>query len=175
MRLPICSRRSRGRTRTCVGSMACKGLITRPETLTCIKTHSSGSIGSRAYPLRLQCFKFKEKTASISLQWKPPRGTQEPIPARNLSPSNSSPTFVVTTPFPPDDSSLGYERGMLVSKAWDEAATSAAIEVANYVVEHLDQLSHSKQDETNRITKLEAFCMELVTTAWRKPLTQQQS
>src|SRR5439155_26950566 len=47
--------------------------------------------------------------------------------------------------------------------------------VANYVVDQLDELSHSKQDETNRIIKLEAFCMELVTTAWRKPLTQQQS
>ena len=132
-------------------------------------------IGGRAYPLRLNLFKFKEKSGSVLLQWKPPRGSEETIPPRSLLTSATSPTFVVTTPFPPDDSSLGYERGMLVSKAWDEATTSAAIEVANYVVEHLDQLSHSKQDETNRITKLEAFCMELVTTAWRKPLTQQQS
>ena len=39
-------------------------------------------------------------------------------------------TFVVQTPFPPDDRSVGYERGTSISKAWDQATTDAAIEVA---------------------------------------------
>ncbi len=60
------------------------------------------------------------------------------------------PTSVITTPFPPDDSSVGYERGVAVSKAWDEAATQAAIEAANHVVKHLDQVSHGKPTDTNR-------------------------
>src|SRR6266404_1670729 len=132
-------------------------------------------IGGRAYPLRLNYFKFKEKTAAISLQWKPPHGAEQLIPARNLSPSGTAPTLVVSTPFPPDDSSLGYERGMSVSKAWDEATTFAAIEVANYVAGNLDRLSGSKADETNRLAKIEAFCLQFVTTAWRRPLTEQQT
>jgi hypothetical protein len=36
------------------------------------------------------------------------------------------PTFVVSTRFPADDSSLGYERSVTVSKAWEEATTAAA-------------------------------------------------
>src|SRR5207247_5585006 len=126
------------------------------------------------YPIRLDLFKFKDKTASISLQWKPPHGAQEPIPVRNLSSATVTPTLVITTPFPPDDSSVGYERGVAVSKAWDEAATQAAIEVANYMVKHLDQLSNSKPTDTNRAAKVEAFCGEFATTAFRRPLTAEQ-
>ena len=131
-------------------------------------------IGGRAYPLRLDCFKFKDKTSSISLQWKPPHGLQEPIPARNLSTASVTPTLVTTTKFPPDDSSVGYERGVAVSKAWDEATTQAAIETANHVVKRLDKLSDSKPNDTNRVAKVEAFCREFVTTAFRRPLTEAQ-
>lgn len=131
-------------------------------------------IGGRVYPLRLDCFKYKEKLAAISLQWKPPHGVQEPIPARNLSTANVTPTLVITTPFPPDDSSVGYERGVSVSKAWDEAATQAAIEVANHVVQQLDKFSGSKPGDTNRMTRVAAFCAEFVATAFRRPLTEAQ-
>src|SRR3989441_3578063 len=131
-------------------------------------------IGGRAYPLRLDHFKFKDKTASISLQWKPPHGVQEPVPARNLSTASVTPTLVINTKFPPDDSSVGYERGVAVSKAWDEAATQAAIEAANYIVKHLDRLSNSKPNDTNRAARVEAFCSEFVTTALRRPLTAEQ-
>ncbi len=131
-------------------------------------------IGGRVYPLKLNYFKFKEKTAAISLQWKPPHGAQQPIPVRNLSPSSTAPTLVIVTPFPPDDSSLGYERGVSVSKAWDEATTSGAIEIANYVANNLDRLAGSKPEETNRITKIEAFCNRFVTAAFHRPLTEEQ-
>jgi hypothetical protein len=131
-------------------------------------------LGGRVYPLKLNYYKFKEKTAAISLQWLPPRGAQEPIPVRNLFISDSTPTFVVTTAFPPDDSSLGYERGVLVSKAWDEATTTAAIEVAGYVAQNLDRFSQSKAAETNRAAKTEAFCAEFVTRAFHRPLTDQE-
>ena len=131
-------------------------------------------IGGRVYLLRLDCFKFKDKTASISLQWKPPHGAQQLIPARNLSPARASATFVVHTPFPPDDSSVGYERGVSVSKAWDEATTQAAIETASHVVARLDELTKSKPTDTNRLAKVEAFCAEFVATAFRRPLTAEQ-
>ena len=151
-------------------------------------------IGGRAYPLRLDYFKFKDKAASMSLRWKPPHGADQVISARSLSPARVTPTFVVTTPFPPDDSSVGYERGVSVSKAWDEATTHAAIEVANYVVKNLDHLLESsrRREEadavsetsgkvrlltaaaTNRVAKAEAFCSDFVATAFRRPLTPDQ-
>jgi hypothetical protein len=131
-------------------------------------------LGGRVYPLKLHYTKFKEKNAAISLQWLPPRGAQQTIPARNLCPADSTSTFVVTTPFPPDDSSLGYERGVSVSKAWDEATTSAAIEVAGYVAQNLDHLSHSKASDTNRAAKAEVFCVDLVTRAFHRPLSDDE-
>ncbi|MBI2947137.1 MAG: DUF1592 domain-containing protein, partial [Verrucomicrobia bacterium] len=122
----------------------------------------------------LDFFKFKEKTGAIFLRWKPPHGVEEPIPARSLSPARTTPTFVITTPFPPDDSSVGYERGVAVSKAWDEAATQAAIESANYAVKRLDRLSNSKPKDEDRAAKIEKFCREFAEIAFRRPLTKEQ-
>jgi hypothetical protein len=129
-------------------------------------------LGGRAYPLKLHYSKSKEKTGAISLQWQPPRQPRQPIPARNLSPDHSSPTFVITTPFPADDSSLGYERGLSVSKAWDDATTSAALEAANYTAQHLDRLSHTKSADTNRLAELEALCTNFITAAFHRPSEQ---
>ncbi|MCW5555663.1 MAG: DUF1592 domain-containing protein [Verrucomicrobiae bacterium] len=131
-------------------------------------------IGGRAYPLRLNYSKFKEPRAAISLQWKPPHGTRQPIPARHLAPVNATPTFVITTPFPPDDSSVGYERGVAVNKAWDEAATHAAIEAANHLARNLDRFSRSKPQDADRAAKVETFCAEFVAAAFRRPLTDEQ-
>ena len=132
-------------------------------------------IGGRAYPLKLKVFKHKEKQAAISLQWKPPRGAQQPIPARNLSPDSPTPTFVVSTPFPADDSSYGYERGVSISKAWDEAATAAAIEVAGYVSTNIDRWCGATLTDTNRSQKIQCCCGQFVAAAFRRPLSQQQS
>jgi hypothetical protein len=131
-------------------------------------------LGGRAYRIQVDYFKFKEKTASVSLQWKPPHGVQEPIPARNLLTESAKPTFVLSTPFPADDSSVGYERGVAVSKAWDEATTQAAIAVANHVVKRLDQMSRSKPSDTNRTAKVRSFCEQFAATAFRRPLTAEQ-
>jgi hypothetical protein len=131
-------------------------------------------IGGRPYPLRLDCFRFKDKTNSISLEWKPPHGPQQVIPAHNLRTQRVAPTFVINTAFPADDSSIGYERGTAVSKEWDEATTRAALEVAAYVTKYLDRLSDSKPSDTNRVTKLQEFCAKFVRTAFRRPLTAEQ-
>ena len=128
-------------------------------------------IGGRAYPLRLDVFRFKYKTNGISLEWKPPHGPQRVIPAHNLRTQRVSPTFVINTPFPADDSSTGYERGVGVSKEWDEATTQAALEVAAYVAKHLDRLSDSKAADTNRTSKVQGFCRQFVAAAFRRPLT----
>ncbi len=131
-------------------------------------------IGGRAYPIRLDYFKFKDKTASISLEWKAPHQVQEPIPRRHLSPQGISSTLVIATPFPPDDNSVGYERGVLISKAWDEATTHAAIEVANHVVNRLDRLARTKPDAGDREEKVREFARKFVEVSFRRPLTAEQ-
>lgn len=132
-------------------------------------------IGGRVYPLRLDYFKSKDKTASVSLQWQPPHGALQPLPKRNLTPQASGPTLVITTPFPPDDASVGYERGVSVSKAWNEAATFAAIEAANYVAQNVDRLAGTKLDATNRPEQIRTFARQFVETAFRRPLTPEQA
>ncbi len=131
-------------------------------------------LGGRAYPLRLDFFKSKDKRASVSLEWVPPRGTREVIPARNLSPDQVPPTFVGSIPFPPDDSSVGYERGVSVSPAWEAATTDAAIEMADYVVAHLDHLAQVRDGDEDRRGKVLAFCQQFVETAFRRPLAAEQ-
>jgi hypothetical protein len=131
-------------------------------------------LGRRAYPLRINYFKFKDKTASLSLLWKPPHGALQIVPKRVLSPAHVGPTFVVTTPFAPDDSSVGYERGVAISLAWDEATTQAALETAAFVVRELESLAHTKQSDSNYTAGVQTFCEEFVATAFRRPLTDEQ-
>jgi hypothetical protein len=132
-------------------------------------------LGGWRYPLRLEWSKAaKDKRASVSLQWKPPHGAQETIPARHLSTASAAVTFVLTTPFPPDDSSVGYERGVSISKEWDEATTAAAIEAANWVEQRLDAFSRSKPRDADRAAKAKAFCEDFVARAFRRPLTPEQ-
>ncbi len=134
-------------------------------------------LGGRVYPLRLEVFKAKEakdKTASITLLWKPPHQVLEPIPERNLSPQRFPETFVIQTPFPPDDRSTGYERGASVSKAWDQAATYAAIETAGYVEKNLPRLAGVKDDAPDRAQRLQEFCRRFAERAFRRPLTPEQ-
>lgn len=132
-------------------------------------------IGGRAYPIRLEFFKAaRDKIANVALFWHPPHGALQVIPARNLAPERATPTFISNTPFPADDSSVGYERGVSVSKEWDEAVTHAAIEVANHVTKNLDRLTRSKATDSDRAAKTEAFCAEFVVRAFRRPLTDEQ-
>ena len=137
------------------------------------KTDFTGSrflLAGRVYPLELEWFKFKEATSSISLFWKAPHGVKEIIPASNLIPENSPEVLIVESPFPPDDRSAGYERGTSVSKEWDAATTSAAIEVADKLVAALPRLIDDKGD---RDEKLRAFAAQFVERAFRRPLTDE--
>ena len=66
-------------------------------------------LGGRYYPLALEFFKFKDKSASIELQWKTPHGVLETIPQRVLAPRSVRPTLVVGTSFPADDRSVACQ------------------------------------------------------------------
>jgi len=150
-------------------------------------TEYRGSIrllGGRRYPIRLefakasQGVKLKKEErdklpivpASIALEWKPERRAAEVIPARSLSPISGPEVFVSGADFPPDDRSVGYERGTSVSKAWDQATTDGAIEVATYVVDQLRELSGAKPDGEDRVKTLREFCVKFVERAFRRPL-----
>jgi hypothetical protein len=127
-------------------------------------------LGGRAYSISLEFFKFKDKTASIELQWKTPHGVVETIPQQCLSPDRLRETVIVKTNFPADDRSVGYERGTGVSKEWDAATTDAAIEVAEHVDSHLDELSGSKSGAADRVDKLKQFSRKFAEAAFRRPI-----
>jgi len=145
-------------------------------------------IGGRHYPLALEFSKGKQGVddsakqkapppkvkASIALSWKQPGRVEEVIPPRNLSPRTSPKVFVLTTRFPPDDRSLGYERGTSVSKEWDSAATDAAIETAAHVVANLRELAGVSADDANAAERLREFAQRFASRAFRRPLTGEQ-
>jgi cytochrome c553 len=134
-------------------------------------------LGGRAYPIRLEFFKSaqaKEKTASVALLWKPPGGVDGLIPPRFLSPNRYPETLVLQTAFPPDDRSLGWERATTVSKAWDQAATDAAVETAGYVAGHLADLSGVSDSAADRDVKLRSFCGRFAERAFRRPLSDEE-
>ena len=137
-------------------------------------------LGGRAYPIAIDWWALPEKTGSpavptIALRWKPPHGSERPIPARNLSTALATPKFVVATRFPADDSSQGYERSISVSKAWDEATTSAAFEIANHVIKRLDRLAGTRPNDPTHPQKLAAFAEKFVAAAFRRPLTPEET
>ena len=127
-------------------------------------------LGGRAYPLRLDYFKYQERLGKMRLDWKQPRGEWEVLAAPYLSPEWAAHVAVTSTAFPPDDASEGYERGTGVSKAWHEATTTAAIEVANQVVARLPQVSGAREDDPARAVKLKEFVAEFASRAFRRPL-----
>ena len=154
-------------------------------------TEQVGSIyllGGRAYPISLEFSKAKQgvddskdqkkkvvdKHAGVRLAWRPMGQPEQVITARQLTPEVVAESFVPTTPFPPDDRSVGYERGSTVSKAWDVAVTDSAIEVSAYVAGHLRELAHVKEDDSERAAKLEKFCRQFAERAFRRPLDPAQ-
>ena len=138
-------------------------------------------LGGRPYRLALEFSKANQGVdsqqhppaghAGIALLWKPPHGVLEPVPARCLSPQEGQPLFVPTTPFPPDDRSIGYDRGTSVSPEWFVAATAVAQETADHVVAHLEHLAHVKRDAPDRAEKLRALCGTFAERAFRHPLS----
>jgi len=158
-------------------------------------------LGGRSYTVRLEFSKgktgvndkdkVKDKPkikASIALLWKPPHGTTEVIPTRHLVPKPSRQSFVIGTPFPPDDRSLGWERGTAISKAWDQATTDAAIETATYVASRLNADTSerpggpsgrrgARPPEPGLLPQGMSprdFCARIAERAFRRPLSEEQ-
>ena len=131
-------------------------------------------LGGRSYPLKLEFFKYKDKTASLRLEWRPPGGAWTVIPRTNLSPKSSSPVNVISVPLPPDDGSIGYERGASVSREWTEAIAKGALQVSGMIGPHLFTLAGTKADAPDRGEKLKAFTLRFAQMAYRRPLNDEQ-
>jgi hypothetical protein len=131
-------------------------------------------LGGRSYPLKLEFFKYKDKTASLRLEWRPPGGAWSLVPRANLSPKSSSPVSVISVSLPPDDSSIGYERGASVSREWTEAVAKGALQVSAMIGPHLFGLAGTKADAPDRGEKLKAFTLRFAQMAYRRPLTDEQ-
>ncbi len=147
-------------------------------------TEYKGSIylvSGRSYSLRLEFTKAKQgvndnkkpkvvQPAFVKLLWKKPGGPVEICPGEYLSSTTLPEVFVSSTPFPPDDGSLGWERGVTVSKEWDQATTEGALEAAKYIAIKLPEFAKTKEGDAQRIEKTEEFLKKFATKAFRRNL-----
>ena len=143
-------------------------------------------LAGRTYALKLEFSKAKQGVddkkakekppapAFISLEWKRPHRVAEVIPSRCLSLSRPNEVFVVTTRFPPDDRSVGWEKATSISKEWDQATTDAAIEVATFVASRCDEFAGTKRDAADRVEILKTLCRRFTERAFRRPLDDEQ-
>jgi cytochrome c553 len=131
-------------------------------------------LAGRAYALRLEVAKEKkEGKLTVRLKWKPPHQVEQLVPELMLSPGGGSQWLVLQTPFPPDDNILGYERGASVSKAWDDATTQAAFEVAGYVTSRMQRFTGVNPDggeQGDARKKVTAFARRFAERAFRRPM-----
>lgn len=139
-------------------------------------------LGGRSYAVRLEFTKAtpgvddteKRKGkpvphAGVALLWRKPKQALEPIPARCLSPEWSPMLYVPSSPFPPDDRSIGYERGNTVSKAWEDSVTAAALDAAGYIVDNAPSVTGVPDDAKDRRERLQGFCRDFLRRAFRRP------
>lgn len=131
-------------------------------------------LGGRMYHLKLHFYKFGEKTARIQLKWKRPHHSEEVIPTRFLSPKVGGYHMVVETKFPPEDLSYGYPRATSISRAWHDATTSAAIEVADRIANRASKIKKYRVENDRNAAQLKKLATDFAQLAFRRSLNQQQ-
>ncbi len=145
-------------------------------------------IAGRSYPVSVEFMKAKQGVddtkkekerpsvpAQVRLLWKTPSGPLEAVPQHRLSPNPAPEMFVVSTPFPPDDRSLGWERGTAVTREWDQATTEAALEMAGKIARKADRLAGTNDKDPKRLEKLKSWARQLADRAFRKPLSDEEA
>ena len=145
-------------------------------------------VAGRAYPLRLEYSKAKQgvndtkKTdkpkpvpSSIALSVEAPRShSRSDSRATIWSPSIAAESFACGTPFPPDDRSLGWERGTSISKEWDDATTDAALDDRRLRDAKLNELGRHPRTDGGFAKKLQEFATTFAERAFRRPLSPDQ-
>ena len=131
-------------------------------------------LGGRSYPLRLDYFKYKEKTGSIRFEWRPPQGAWTVPAEKDFSTHMPNRLLVLQSTFPPDDRSLGYERGSSVSREWLDAVTRAALEAADQVDQSLGILSGVRHSDADKTKGLKQFANSIMEQAFRRSLSKEE-
>ncbi len=137
-------------------------------------TETAHLLAGRVYSFKLHLFQYQDPEVTIQVEWKLPSGRQTVIPADAFIPHGVREGIVISTPFPPDDASSGYKRGVSVSKQWDESTTVAAIETANWVSERVWKLAKTNETDDYRVEKIRDFCVSFVERAFVSPLSDDE-
>ncbi len=130
-------------------------------------------LAGRVYTLRLEMFSYPDPPAKIRLLWKPPNKPLHVIPPTSFVRNGASEVAVVSTDFPADDASFGYERGVDVSLQWDASTTSAAIDVANWVSERVWKLARARATDGDAKEKVQKFCRQFTERAFVASLSKE--
>ncbi|MBK1833313.1 DUF1592 domain-containing protein [Roseibacillus ishigakijimensis] len=131
-------------------------------------------LGGYPVSLRIDFLSFQEKISSLTVEWKPPHGTWEPLPMRHLWPEHTGEVLIVTTPFPADDASMGYERGSSLSQTWQNATARTAMEAFRLLEDDLPRLAKVEQNDPKEGEKLQGFCHQFAERAFCRPLDEEQ-
>ncbi len=131
-------------------------------------------LGGRWYRFTLATFKLNDPAFAIDLFWQRPGRIESRIQSEYLSPEWSPKVFVVSTRFSADDSSVGYPRGTIVSREWDQATTFVGIEVAEMILANPKQLVGSNPAEDDFARKCQRFCRALAEAAFRRGITEDE-
>lgn len=131
-------------------------------------------VGGQPYHFALDIQHSKEPTSKVSLEWRTPGGVRQTIAPRYLSPTWSPIQLICSTSFPPDDSSVGYERGRNVSREWYEANISAAIEISNRLTSDLKRWMPEGAKEPGQVESVRQWCQRWVAVALRHRLTDEE-
>ena len=123
-------------------------------------------IGGRAYYFKLEMFSYPKPPAKMRLLWEPPGKPLAVVPKSAFVKHRAQEVAVVSTKFPADDASAGYERGVDVSSQWDSATTRAAIEVAGWISAHIWDLARAKPGGEKGMAKVKKFCETFVGRAF---------
>jgi hypothetical protein len=142
-------------------------------------------LGGRTYSIRLLFSKGTEGVqeqdksrqkpptpAFVALEWRRPKMAQEIVPSRFLTPQPSPRRFVSSVPFPPDDRSIGYDRGTIVSREWNDAATAAALEAAGYAGERLLRRFGASEPSPAQVQEVKGWAVAFAQKAFRRPLDE---
>lgn len=146
-------------------------------------------LAGRAYPIMLEFSahnqgvgnpndqdKHKaEQNSYVRLSWVPPGGVEQVIPQRHLYPQSAPEVFVASNPFPADDASMGFISGAGVSEAWLNATTQSAIQAADHVASHLDELVGTNPKANDRRHRVMRFCRSFVEQAFRRPISDAEN
>lgn len=134
----------------------------------------------RVYPFKIDFRQRERKTerppARFSFAWIPPGGIESIVPTNQLVPGWLPPAFSLQTQLPPDDRTYGYERGISVSREWDDATTSAALEFAQATIDELwpAYRQQRKDDPDENRAKLRNFLAEFVAVAFGQTLSDEE-